>query len=69
LSGPIIGTLVFFGIPELLRVAQLYRLVILGAVIIVGVLFMPQGIAGLIGQRLRPWTRVAGAATADAIKR
>jgi branched-chain amino acid transport system permease protein len=68
LSGPLIGTLVFFGIPELLRVAQLYRLVILGAVIIVGVLFMPQGIAGLIRQRLRRWTRVAGTAAADAVK-
>jgi ABC-type branched-subunit amino acid transport system permease subunit len=69
LSGPIIGTLVFFGIPELLRVAQLYRLVILGAVIIVGVLLMPQGIAGLIRERLRRWTRVAGTATGDAVKR
>ena len=59
LSGPIIGTLVFFGIPELLRMAQLYRLVILGAVIIVGVLFMPQGISGLIRQHLKRWTRAA----------
>jgi branched-chain amino acid transport system permease protein len=68
LSGPLIGTLVFFGIPELLRVAQLYRLVILGAVIILGVLFMPQGIAGLIRQRLKRWTRDAGMATPDAAK-
>jgi branched-chain amino acid transport system permease protein len=59
---------VFFGIPELLRVAQLYRLVILGVVIIVGVLFMPQGIAGLIRQRLRRWTRGAVTATPDAAK-
>jgi branched-chain amino acid transport system permease protein len=64
LSGPLIGTLVFFGIPELLRVAQLYRLVILGVVIILGVLFMPQGIAGLIGQRLKRWTRDPGMADA-----
>jgi len=69
LSGPLIGTLVFFGIPELLRVAQLYRLVILGVVIILGVLFMPQGIAGLIRQRLRRWTRGAGMAVPDAVKR
>jgi ABC-type branched-subunit amino acid transport system permease subunit len=68
LSGPIIGTLVFFGIPELLRVAQLYRLVILGAVIIVGVLFMPQGIAGVIGQRLRRWMQAAGTAAPDIAK-
>jgi branched-chain amino acid transport system permease protein len=64
----LIGTLVFFGIPELLRLAQLYRLVILGAVIILGVLFMPQGIAGLIRQRLKRWTRDAGMATPDAAK-
>jgi ABC-type branched-subunit amino acid transport system permease subunit len=69
LSGPIIGTLVFFGIPELFRVAQLYRLVILGAVIIVGVLFMPQGISGLIRQRLKRWTRDVGMAPPEAMKR
>ena len=63
-----IGTLVFFGIPELFRVAQLYRLVILGAVIIVGVLFMPQGIAGLVRQRLKRWTRLAGTSPSDAAR-
>ena len=68
LAGPIIGTLVFFGIPELFRVAQLYRLVILGAVIIVGVLFMPQGIAGLVRQRLKRWTRLAGTSPSDAAR-
>ncbi|VWX61871.1 Branched-chain amino acid ABC transporter permease [Burkholderiales bacterium 8X] len=62
IAGPIIGTLVFFGIPELLRMARLYRLVILGAVIVLVVLFMPQGIAGLIKQRLERWKRGAGRA-------
>lgn len=59
LAGPIIGTLVFFGIPELLRMARLYRLVIVGAVIVLVVLFMPQGFAGVLRQRLDRWTRRA----------
>ena len=55
LAGPLIGTLVFFGIPEMLRVARLFRLVILGVVIVLVVLFMPQGIAGLLRDRLARW--------------
>jgi branched-chain amino acid transport system permease protein len=57
LAGPIIGTLVFFGIPELLRMARLFRLVIVGAVIVLVVLFMPQGIAGVLRQRIERWKR------------
>jgi branched-chain amino acid transport system permease protein len=53
LSGPIVGTLIFFAVPELLRVAKFYRLVILGAVIVVMVLFMPQGVMGLVTTWLR----------------
>jgi branched-chain amino acid transport system permease protein len=59
LAGPIIGTLVFFGIPEMLRVARLYRLVLLGVIIVVVVLLMPKGIAGVLGDRLRKWQRGA----------
>lgn len=55
IAGPIIGTLVFFGIPEMLRVARLYRLVILGVVIVAMVLFMPKGLAGVIRDRLALW--------------
>ncbi len=57
LSGPIIGTLIFFGIPEMLRVARLYRLVVLGVVIVVVVLFMPQGIGGVLRARMARWKR------------
>jgi branched-chain amino acid transport system permease protein len=53
LAGPIIGTLIFFGVPELLRVAKLYRLVVLGVVIVLSVLFVPSGIAGVVRERLR----------------
>jgi branched-chain amino acid transport system permease protein len=47
LGGPIVGTLIFFAVPEFLRVAKFYRLVILGVVIVVMVLFLPQGVVGL----------------------
>jgi branched-chain amino acid transport system permease protein len=56
-AGPIIGTVIFFGIPEMLRVARLYRLVVLGVVIVVVVLFMPQGIAGVLRERVARWKR------------
>ena len=49
-SGPILGTLVFVALPELLRVAKLYRLVLLGLIIVVTVLFVPKGLAGLFGR-------------------
>ena len=58
-AGPILGTLVFFGIPEMLRVARLYRLVVLGIVIVLVVLFMPKGIAGVLRDRLARWKGAA----------
>ncbi|GGC47828.1 branched-chain amino acid ABC transporter permease [Chelatococcus reniformis] len=54
LAGPIFGTLIFMGLPELLRVAKLYRLVILGLIIIAVVLFAPKGVAGVIDRLIRP---------------
>ncbi|MBU2410396.1 MAG: branched-chain amino acid ABC transporter permease [Gammaproteobacteria bacterium] len=57
--GPIIGTLVFFGLPEMLRVARLYRLVVLGVVIVLVVLFMPKGVGGVLRERLDRWKRGA----------
>jgi len=56
-AGPIVGTIVFFGIPEMLRVARLYRLVVLGLVIVVVVLFMPKGIVGVVRDRIARWQR------------
>ena len=55
--GPILGTIVFFGIPEMLRVARLYRLVVLGVIIVVVVLFMPKGLGGVLRDRLARWKR------------
>ncbi|MGB3866984.1 MAG: branched-chain amino acid ABC transporter permease [Xanthobacteraceae bacterium] len=48
ISGPILGTLIFVGLPEFLRVAKNYRLVLLGIIIVVMALYSPKGIAGVI---------------------
>lgn len=56
-AGPIIGTFLFFGIPEMLRVARLYRLVVLGLIIVVVALFLPQGIGGAVRDRVARWKR------------
>ena len=56
-AGPIVGALIFFGIPEMLRVALLYRLVVLGLVIVVAVLLMPEGIVGMLQRRMSRWKR------------
>ncbi len=52
MAGPF-GTLIFFAVPELLRIAKFYRLVILGAMIVAMVLFMPEGVVGLFGKARR----------------
>ncbi|MBR1125677.1 branched-chain amino acid ABC transporter permease [Bradyrhizobium lablabi] len=57
LAGPIVGTFVFLGIPELLRIESLYRLVVLGVVIVLVVLLMPQGIVGVANRVLKRWQR------------
>jgi branched-chain amino acid transport system permease protein len=62
LAGPVVGTLVFLGIPEFLRIESLYRLIVLGVVIVLVVLLMPQGVVGLADRILKRWRRTASAA-------
>ncbi len=52
LPGPILGTLILFGLPELFHVDRLYRLVTLGLVIILTVIFMPRGVSKTWGSLL-----------------
>jgi len=61
LAGPIVGTTLFFGLPEMMRVDTIYRLVVLGVVIVLVVLLMPQGIVGTANARLKRWRRAAKA--------
>jgi branched-chain amino acid transport system permease protein len=61
LAGPVVGTFVFLGIPEFLRIESLYRLIVLGVVIVLVVLLMPQGVVGLANRVLKRWQRPAPA--------
>ena len=46
ISGPVIATLVFIGIPEALRVANIWRLVAYGLLLVLIMVFRPQGLMG-----------------------
>ena len=46
ISGPVIATLVFIGIPEALRVASIWRLVAYGLLLVLIMVFRPQGLMG-----------------------
>jgi branched-chain amino acid transport system permease protein len=48
--GPIIGAIVLTYLPEWLRVLQDYRMSLYGAILILIILFMPQGVLGLISR-------------------
>ena len=47
LAGPALGALLFVGLPEYLRLASEWRLVIFGVLLVVITLFAPHGLAGL----------------------
>jgi branched-chain amino acid transport system permease protein len=54
LAGPLLGSIIFVGLPEYLRIAKELRLVIFGAILLVITLFAPKGLAGLPAM-LREW--------------
>ncbi|HMC16871.1 MAG TPA: branched-chain amino acid ABC transporter ATP-binding protein/permease [Albitalea sp.] len=68
LWGPIVGTLIFFLLPELLGPLQSWRLLIYGVVLLVLMVFAPHGIMGMpVWRRWRSRPAVAlDAGTADA---
>lgn len=49
-SGPVIGTGILVMVPELFRGLKEFAPLILGAIMVIVVFFMPQGIAGLLDQ-------------------
>ena len=55
LAGPALGALVFVGLPEYLRVAAEWRLVVFGILLVLIMLFAPRGLAGLAAHA---WARV-----------
>ena len=48
LAGPALGALLFVGLPEYLRVANEWRLVVFGVLLVLLMLFAPCGLAGLL---------------------
>jgi len=46
--GPALGSVLFVGLPELLRMASAYRLVLFGVVLVLVMLFARRGLAGLV---------------------
>ena len=60
ISGPVIATLIFIGIPEALRVANIWRLVAYGLLLVLIMIFRPQGLMGyreLSVDMIRGWYR------------
>lgn len=53
LAGPALGALVFVGLPEYLRVANEWRLVVFGVLLVLLMLFAPKGLAGLLSRLWR----------------
>ena len=54
LIGPVLGAVIFTFLPELLREASHYRMVIFAAILIVAALFMPRGIIFPLVEHLVP---------------
>lgn len=59
-AGPLLGAALFIAVPEYLRVAREWRLVIFGGALVLMTLLMPRGIAGLIARATRPRPRRSG---------
>lgn len=55
LAGPVVGSLAVVFLPEYLRVAETYRLVMYGFILVAATIFMPRGLVPLAGQALRAW--------------
>ena len=60
LAGPALGSLLFIGLPEYLREAREWRLVIFGLLLVVITLFAPRGLAGIAADL---WRRVTAGRT------
>jgi len=63
--GAALGALIFTLLPEYLRIAEAYRLVFFGGILIVAVLFFPRGIIEIF-ERLRRWAARPGRGPANA---
>ena len=64
LAGPVLGALIFTVIPEILRPFAEYKEFLSGGLLLVFLIFLPQGIVGMVGEAARrtPWLSRHGAA-------
>jgi branched-chain amino acid transport system permease protein len=60
LVGPVIGALVFGVLPEVLRVAETARNILLGGILLLSIAFLPEGLVGLWDRARRRLRRVEG---------
>ena len=49
IAGPILGAVAFTILPEFLRVADNYRMITFSGLLLIFIVFVPKGIAGLFG--------------------
>jgi branched-chain amino acid transport system permease protein len=66
LAGPLIGSVVFGVLPELLRVAEMGRNLLLGLILLLCIALLPEGLVGLL-QRLRSVRRGGGTPAAAGV--
>lgn len=59
--GPAVGALVFTFVPELLRMAVFYRMLLYGVILLLVVMFMPRGIVSYLRKILPAWAPSARA--------
>ncbi len=64
LVGPVIGALVFGVLPEVLRVAETARNILLGGILLLSIAFLPEGLVGLWDRARRRLRRMEGERTA-----
>jgi branched-chain amino acid transport system permease protein len=55
LLGPVLGAILFTALPEYLRAAKTMRLVIFGLIMLLGIIFMPQGLNGVVADIRERW--------------
>ncbi|OGL14115.1 MAG: hypothetical protein A3F92_12290 [Candidatus Rokubacteria bacterium RIFCSPLOWO2_12_FULL_71_22] len=60
LVGPLIGALVFGVLPEVLRVAETARNILLGGILLLSIAFLPEGLVGLWDRARRRLSRAGG---------
>jgi len=55
LIGPILGAVIATFIPEYLRFAQQFQIIISSAIVVIILMFLPMGVIGWLDVRIKPW--------------